>query len=76
VRSPQTRPCAVARGVSVLAQFHEREAHAVEPNSVAVATVDLDYKAMVEGRSQGPDNGTSPGSYWPARCTDLYGTGR
>jgi len=86
-RDAVTRAHAVANGVYVVTSmvFHPSDivdtegrviARAIEPNSVAVATVDLDYKATVEGRSQGPDNGTSPGSYWPARRTDLYGTGR
>jgi predicted amidohydrolase len=88
-RSPErrdavTRAHAVANGVYVVTSlvFHPSDivdtegrliARAEAPNSVAVAAVDLDYKATVEGRSRGADNGTAPGSYWPARRTDLYG---
>jgi predicted amidohydrolase len=85
-RDAVTRAHAVANGVYVVTSLvkHPSDivdtegrliAQAAAPNSVAVATVDLDYKATVEGRIAGPDNGTSPSSYWPSRRTDLYAAG-
>ena len=83
-RDAVTRSHALVNGVYVVTSlvYHPSDivdsegrliARAAEPNSVAVAKVDLDFKASVEGRSCGPDNGTAPGSYWPARRQDLYG---
>ena len=83
-RDAGTRAHALANGVFVVTSLvkHPSDivdpegrllAQAAEPNSVAVATVDLDYKATEAGRMIGPDNGTSPGSYWPGRRRDLYG---
>ena len=82
-RDAVTRAHAVTNGVYVVTSLvshpsdivdteGRRIAQASQSNSVAVATVDLDYKATVEGRSQGPDNGTAPNTYWPTLRRDLY----
>jgi predicted amidohydrolase len=46
-------------------------ATAREPNSVATARVNLDYKETVEGRMIGPASGQHPGVYWAERRPDL-----
>jgi predicted amidohydrolase len=81
-RDAVTRAHAVTNGVFVVTSLvnHPSDivdpegrllATASEPNSVATARVNLDYKETVEGRLIGPAGGQHPGVYWAERRPDL-----
>ncbi len=82
-RDAMTRAHALANGVFVVTSVVQHPsaivdpegrvlALAEEPNSIATARVDLDYKATVEGRVHGPAGGMHPAVYWPEGRPDLY----
>jgi predicted amidohydrolase len=48
-------------------------ATAREPNTIATARVDLDYKLLPAGREIGPAGGHNPEVYWAERRPDLFG---
>ena len=82
-RDAVTRAHALANGVFVVTSVVQHPsaivdpegrvlALAAEPNAIATARVDLDYKATVEGRVHGPAGGMHPAVYWPEGRPDLY----
>jgi predicted amidohydrolase len=81
-RDAVTRAHAVTNGVFVVTSLvnHPSDivdpegrllATAGDPNSIATARVNLDYKETVEGRMIGPAGGQHPGVYWAERRPDL-----
>ncbi len=82
-RDAVTRAHALASGVFVVTSVVQHPsaivdpegrvlALAEEPNSVATARVNLDYKESVDGRVHGPAGGMHPAVYWPEGRPDLY----